>query len=255
MIKLKIFLPLILIVLQCSNLLFAQKTELLILPTIHGGHYKNPNYSFEHIRHIIQNFKPDIIALEIRQEDLNQDTTYLKRFYNPEMILFKNSFPEAQKAGIDEMGKDMRGKPLALNFAQDSLTDWGKFLLTNKKLMRDSSIIKARTESGMVAIKIKQGKMMGSLSASELMAGGVYDQLTEEYTNTQTRVLKHSPYSYFDKFNVWRDTEIAKNIKALALKNPGKRIIVLTGANHRNRAVKLLSKVKSVNLVKEVKDN
>lgn len=252
--KLKIFLPTSLLILQCLNPVFAQKTELLILPTIHGGHYKNPNYNFEHIRHIIQNFKPDIIAVEIRPEDMNQDTTYLRRFYNPEMILFKNSFPEAQKAGIDNMGADMKGKPLPFNLAQDTLNEWGKFLLTNKKLMRDSSIIKARTESGMVAIKLKQGKMMGTLRASELMTGA-YDLLTEEYTNTQTRVLAHTPYSYFDKFNVWRDTQIANNIKSLALKNPGKRIIVLTGANHRNRAVRLLSKVKSVHLVTEVKDN
>lgn len=252
--RLKIFLPAILLTLNCLNPLFAQKTELLILPTIHGGHYKNVNYNFEHVRHIIQNFKPDIIALEIRQEDLNQDTAYLNRFYNPEMILFKNSFPEAQKAGIDNMGADRTGKPLPLNLAQDTLGDWGKFLLTNKRLMRDSAIIKARTSSGMVAIKAKQGKMMGTLRASQLM-DGAYDLLTEEYTNTQTRILEHTPYAYFNKFNVWRDTEIAKNIKAIALKNPGKRIIVLTGANHRNRAVKLLSKVKSVNLVNDVKDN
>lgn len=252
--KLKIFLPACLLFLHSFNPLFAQKTELLILPTIHGGHYKNVNYNFEHVRHIIQNFKPDIIAVEIRQEDMDQDTAYLKRFYNPEMIMFKNSFPEAQKAGIDNMGKDMKGKPLPLNLAQDTLNDWGKFILTNKKLMRDSAIIKARIASGMVTLKAKQGKMMGSSRASELMTGA-YDLLTEEYTNTQTRVLAHTPYSYFDKFNVWRDTRIAKNIKALALKNPGKRIIVLTGANHRNRAVKLLSKVKSVHLVNEVRDN
>ena len=252
--KLKILLPACGLILLCFNTLFAQKTELLILPTIHGGHYKNVNYDFEHVRHIIQNFKPDIIAVEIRPEDMDQDTIYLKRFYNPEMILFKNSFPEAQKAGIDNMGKDMKGKALPINFVQDTISDMGKFRLTNQKLMRDSAIIKARIASGMVAIKAKQGKMMGTLHASELMTGA-YDLLTEEYTNTHTRVLAHTPYSYFDKFNVWRDTEIAKNIKALALKNPGKRIIVLTGANHRNRAFRLLSKVKSVHLVNEVKDN
>lgn len=246
--------PALLLISQWSNPLFAQKTELLILPTIHGGHYKNVNYNFEHIRNIIQNFKPDIIALEIRQEDMNQDTTYLKRFYNPEMILFKNSFPETRKAGIDNMGADMKGKPLPLNFVKDTLSEMGKFRLTNQKLMRDSSIIKARAATGMVTIKVKQGEMMGQLSASQLM-DGAYDLLTHEYTNTQTRVLSHTPYSYFDKFNVWRDQKIAHNIKALAIHNPGKRIIVLTGANHRNRAVRLLSKLKSVHLVNEVKDN
>ncbi|MDP1795824.1 MAG: hypothetical protein Q8K53_00775, partial [Daejeonella sp.] len=83
--KIKIFLAFVLMLSQLMSESFAQKTELLILPTIHGGHKKNVNYNFEHVRQIIQNFKPDIIALEIRPEDMNRDTTYLKAFFNPEM--------------------------------------------------------------------------------------------------------------------------------------------------------------------------
>jgi len=233
---------------------FAQKTELLILPTIHAGHKKNANYNFEHVRNIIKNFKPEIIAVEIRPEDMDQDTSYLNKYYNPEMIMFKNEFPEAKKAGIDFMGADVADKPLPVNFLKDTIGEFGKFRLMNQKLMRDSNIVKARIAKGLPDLITKRGKMMGSLGANQLM-DGKYDALTEEFTRGQAEVLRNTPYQYYDDFQVMRDQRIADNIKIIAVQNKGKRIIVLTGANHRNRAVKLLGKLKSVNLVNQVNDN
>jgi len=251
--KLKIFLaPMLLLSLLISTS-FAQKTELLILPTIHAGHKRNVNYNFEHVRNIIKNFKPDIIAVEIRPEDLDQDTIYLHKFYNPEMIMFLNEFPEAKKAGIDFMGADVAGKPLPENFLKDTLVEFGKFRLMNQKLMRDSAIVKARIEKGLPDLISKRGKMMAGLGANQLMTGD-YDALTEEFTVSQTQILRGTPYQYYDDFQVMRDQRIADNVKAIAKKNKGKRIIVLTGANHRNRAFKLLSKLRSVNLVNQVQD-
>ncbi len=252
--KLKIILASILLLSQLINNSFAQKTEVLVLPTIHGGHKKNVNYNFDHVRNIIKNFKPDIIALEIRPEDLNLDTNYLHKFYNPEMVMFLNEFPEAKKAGIDFMGKDVAGKPLPENFLKDTLVEFGKFRLMNQKLMRDSGIVRARIAKGLPELASKRGKMMAGLGANQLM-DGKYDALTEEFTVSQTQILQNTPYQYYDDFQVMRDQRIADNIKAIALKNKGKRIIVLTGANHRNRAVKLLAKVKSVNLLNQVQDN
>ncbi len=252
--NLKIFLAPIVLFSLWINPSFAQKTQLLILPTIHAGHKKNVNYNFEHVRTIIKNFKPDIIALEIRPEDLDQDTSYLHKFYNPEMIMFRNEFPEAKKAGIDFMGSDVAGKPLAENFLKDTIVEFGKFRLMNQKLMRDPAIVKARVEKGLPELISKRGKMMSSLGANQLMEG-YYDSLTEEFTIEQTKILRNTPYQYYDDFQVMRDQRIANNIKAIALKNKGKRIIVLTGANHRNRAVKLLAKVRSVNLLNQVQDN
>lgn len=252
--KLKIFLASILLLGLWRSPSFAQKTELLILPTIHAGHKKNLSYNFEHLRTIIKNFKPDIIALEIRPEDLDRDTSYLHKFYNPEMVMFRNEFPEAKKVGIDYMGSDVVGKPLPESFLKDTIVEFGKFRLMNQKLMRDTAIVKARVEKGLPDLISKRSKMMGSLGANQLM-DGKYDALTEEFTIAQTKILRNTPYQYYDDFQVMRDQRIADNIKAIALKNKGKRILVLTGANHRNRAVRLLAKVSSVNQVNQVQDN
>ncbi len=238
-----------------AGAVFAQKkTELLILPTIHGGHAKNVKYSFIHVTNIIKNFKPDIIAMEIRPEDMDQDTIYLKKFYQPEMIMARLGFPGVQKAGIDFMGSEMEGKNLPDNFNRDTVGEMGRFRITNQKLMKDTAIVKARIAKGMVSLKSKQGQMMGKLSANELL-DGTYDKVTDEYTKAQTAVLCNTPYQYYDTFSIKRDQKIADTIRDIALKNPGKRIIVLTGANHHNRAVNTLRTVSSVNLVTQVKDN
>jgi erythromycin esterase-like protein len=124
----------------------------------------------------------------------------------------------------------------------------------NQTIMRDSGIVKARIAKGLPAIITKRGEMMATLGANQLM-DGTYDALTEEFTKGQTEVLKNTPYQYYDDFQVSRDQRIADNIKALAISNRGKRIIVLTGANHHNRAVNELKKVRSVNLITQVQDH
>lgn len=237
-----------------GNSLYAQKkTELLILPTIHGGHAKNVNYSFEHVMRIIGNFHPDIIAVEIRPEDMNQDTVYLKRFYQPEMIMAVTRFPGIRKAGIDFLGSDMIGRQLPPDFNRDTVGEMGKFRLSNQKLMKDSAIVKERVARGLVRLKAKQSELMGRLSANELL-DGTYNKITAEYTAVQTEVLKNTPYQYYDSFSIMRDQKIADNIKDLALQNPGRRIVVLTGANHHNRAVNTLKSEKNVQLVSVVRD-
>ena len=109
--KLKIYLAVLFVISSFTNPVFAQKTEVLILPTIHGGHKKNVNYNFEHVRRIIQNFKPDIIAVEIRPEDMDRDTNYLNPLYNPEMIMFKNEFPEAKRLVLTLWDQILKGNP------------------------------------------------------------------------------------------------------------------------------------------------
>lgn len=229
------------------------RTDLLILPTIHTGHAKNVNYSFNHVSRIIENFKPDIIAVEIRPEDMDRDTVYLKKFYQPEMIMARMGYPSIKKAGIDFLGSDMAGKILPDNFNRDTLGAMGRFRLMNQKLMKDTAIVNARIAKGLVRLKSKQGEMMGKLSANEMLDGS-YDKVTDEYTRVQTQVLANTPYQYYDTFNIERDQKIADNIKELALRNPGKRIIVLTGANHHNRAVNTLRRVESLNLINQVQD-
>ncbi len=232
---------------------WAQKTELLLLPTIHGAHKKNVRYSFDHVNRIITNFKPDVIAVEIRPEDMDQDTSYLKKFYQPEMIMAKNGFPGIKKAGVDFLGSEVKGKHLDDDFSVDTVGEMGRFRMMNQRLMKDSAIVKARRAKGMVRLKAKQNELMASLSANEMLSG--YDTVTQEYSQAQTAVLTNTPYQYYDWFSIMRDQKIADNVSEIVRNNPGKRIIVLSGANHHNRLAAAFRKVKAVHLMTQVQDN
>jgi len=244
---------LFLFVLLFSKPLRAQKTQLLLLPTVHTAHKTNPKYSFANVMKIVENFKPDIIAMEIRPEDMDMDTTYLKVFFQPEMIMVKNSFPGIPKVGIDDFGKDTWGKHLPLNFRADTATDWGKSTIVSQRMNRDTAVSNAIKRMGLPAMATTRTRMLASASAAELM-DGKYDAITNEYFTKLSALLANTPYKGFTDFTSYRDQKLSDNIKQLVLKNPGKRIIVLSGANHHNWYVINMSKMSNVELITTVKD-
>jgi hypothetical protein len=239
-------------VLLLNTPVWAQKTQLLLLPTVHTAHKTNPKYSFANVMKIVENFKPDIIAMEIRPEDIDMDTTYLKLYYQPEMIMVRNSFPGIPKVGIDDFGKDTWGKHLPLDVRRDTTYDWGKS--SRPSYARDTAITNAIARMGLTAMARQRTQMLGSASAAELM-DGKYDAITNEYFTKLSALLANTKYQASTDFTSYRDQKLSDNIKQLILKNPGKRIVVLSGANHHNWYVINMSKMKEVELVTTVKDN
>ena len=74
--KLKIFLISLYIISFSSCL--ENKTEIIICSSIHGLHKSNENYTYKDLFNFIDSFKPDIIGVEIRQEDIDSSNSYLK---------------------------------------------------------------------------------------------------------------------------------------------------------------------------------
>ncbi|GEM_PF-387501 len=89
------------------------KTEIMILGTLHGLHRNNPAYSFDDIFRIIDEYKPDAAAVEIRPEDISQDRDYLSKYYPYEMIetkvRYSGKFPVY---GFDWLGDAIKGHPI-----------------------------------------------------------------------------------------------------------------------------------------------
>lgn len=63
----------------------SKKTEISILSTIHGAHKVNPNYSYDSLFRFLEIQNPDVLAVEIRQEDMDSSTAYLEQNYPFEM--------------------------------------------------------------------------------------------------------------------------------------------------------------------------
>ena len=252
--KSAIFTMLSAIILLYSNSVMAQQTTLLLLPTVHTTHAKNPKYSFAHVMKIVENFKPDIIAVEIRPEDMDMDSTFLKQFYQPEMIMAKYAFPGIPKYGIDDQGKDLWGKHISLEFNKDTTTDRARSSAVGRLMNRDTAIANAIKRLGLPAMAAKRNTMMATLSANELMDGS-YDAITNEYFTKLQSLVANTPYASSPAYTSYRDQKLSINIAEIVKKNPGKRIVVLSGANHHNWYVINMSKMPNVTLVTTVKDN
>ncbi|MDP4282789.1 MAG: hypothetical protein Q8891_00050 [Bacteroidota bacterium] len=238
-----------------GNLLFAQQTQVLLLPTIHNAHETNPRYSFQNLLKIIDNFKPDLIAIEIRQEDMHQhDTLYLNTFYRPDMILVKDQFPAIPKVGIDFEGNDMVGKTLPMNYRKDTTTINGKAGLINRAIKSDPGFMSAYKGSGIAELENKRLALIASASAQELIDGPF-----DSYSNLMAAKLDslralNPEYAQFQISSSYRDQRLADNVKEVILKNPGKRIIVLSGVNHHGLYVQVMSKMTGVHFITRVND-
>jgi hypothetical protein len=216
-----------------GNVLFAQKTQVLLLPTIHNAHETNPKYSYQNLLKIIENFKPDIIAIEIRPEDMGQhDSLYLATFYRPDMILVKDKFPAIPKVGIDFLGIDMVGKTLPLNYRRDTTTANGKAGLINRAINKDPIFVTAYKNSGLAELENKRLALIASASAQELI-DGPFDSYSNRMAAKLDSLRALNPrYAQFQTSTSNRDQRLADNVKEVIRKNPGKRIIVLSGVNH-----------------------
>ena len=238
-----------------SSLLFAQKTQVMLLTTIHNAHDTNANYTYQKMLNIIKNFKPDLIAIEIRPEDMSQtDSLYLYTFYRPDMILVKNKFPNIPKVGIDFQGIDMVGKILPLNYRKDTTTANGKASLISRALNRDPVFVAAYKGSGVAELEKKRLALIATASAQELIDGPFdsYSNLMAEKMDS-LRALKPA-YAQFQITAAFRDQKLADNVKEVILNNPGKRIIALSGVNHHGLYVQVMSKMKGVQFINKVND-
>ena len=76
--KFPLFLFLLLILTACTG---EEKTRVLVLPTIHGAHEANENYTYDDLLQLVKAYDPDVIGVEIRPEDLDLQTDSLDVFY------------------------------------------------------------------------------------------------------------------------------------------------------------------------------
>lgn len=238
------------IVLLCLMLSFpaqAQNTEVVVLPSIHAFHRSNPNYTYKDLFGIIRAFDPDVIAVEIRKEDIGQAREYLDTFYPDEMIMVRDSFPSTT-CGIDYYGAEVEGKLIPKNIFKDTLSDLGKYVQLQQKMQNDSLIQREERRLGMPEILEKQLELAKKYSALQLM-NGEYDELTAKYYNLMDSLLLDSPYQEYVEFNNLRDQKITANAINLISQNPEKRVLIIVGANHRGRLMKALKTIDSVKVI------
>ncbi len=210
-----------------------EKTEVMILGTLHGIHKDNKFYSYDDIFLIIDKYKPDIIGVEIRNEDILQQRKYLEKYYPYEMIEAKFRYEDDCKIyGFDWLGDTIKDKLIPDKYFET---------LDVKTLEKQFDSIDGYVkEKNMIKIIDNIRIPLIINHTSEECNNGKYDLLVDVLYNQLEEMFKDTPFEKMSSFYIERDKQISKNIINIIKNNIGQRIIFLTGIDHRAFAIKAI---------------
>lgn len=195
------------------------------IPTLHNFHKINNQYNYDSLRTVISRFDPDIIAVEIRPEDIAADTLYLKNNYPLEMRQMKYWFPDVKIVGFDWLGEDLEGKPVPEAY-------W-KNISQIKKLERElsaDSLMQLRLKPCYIR-RSEREKLLAGSSLTELLKSADAEIVREQY-DCYDKAVHDTRYQELSDFFQKRNSRILVNINKIISENAGKRILIVTGDDH-----------------------
>jgi hypothetical protein len=212
------------------------KTEVIIISTLHGAHKINPNYSYDALFAFIDKHNPDIIGVEIREEDLDSSVSYLKRNYPYEMYECISKYSSKKVVGFDWLGDDLSGKSIPINYWKETST----IKKLQQKLSDDTILLQKLSVTNIIQEEKKKLALNASLQE---LNDGRYDLINYIYYSQLQQLLIDTEFKALSDFYTKRDEMIASNIVEIIKNNKGKKLIFLLGADHRYYTHKKVSEV------------
>lgn len=203
---------------------FAQG-RVYVIPVLHGLHQTNPEYTYDSVQAIVRRLKPDVIAVEIRAEDLASDTAYLKQNYPLEMWMMRYWFPSATLAGFDWLGPELEGRPIPDRYWKDHSRIKALQALLNTDTVYSRKLAACQLYTDQRLDILQSQSLRGILQSNDYI-------LTKEYYNCLGQHLQGSPYEELTRFYDSRNGRIQQNVAALVQAHRHKTIVVLTGDDH-----------------------
>lgn len=208
-----------------------EKTRVMVLATIHSAHKDHAAYSYEDLYGTVRSFAPDVVAVEMRQEDLHRDDDYLARNYPLEMRQLASQYTP-QVRGFDWLGAELEGRPVPEDWW--AAQSWVKRLEREKA--RDSDV--RTTEAN--ALRDQQMDIVRSATAAGLNDGR-YDAITRAYYRALANSLTGTRYAPLTEFYQERDRRIAANVARIVADHRGRRVVIVLGADHRAPVIDALN--------------
>ena len=212
------------------------KTEVLVIGTIHNGHDNNPNYSDQDILNILGTYNPDVICVEI------PPSYFRKQSYLREMMI----------ASI--YGFDNNKKVYPIDWWEtlsDARAERSKYIKTDDyktksqqadSLVKSNRIMQTFVEKYGTMDSIWKNNQMGY----EFFNGKDYNDYIREMYTISIRVYGDGCMNFYSEL---RNAKMMELINTAIAENKGKRIMILTGAEHKYYFDIALSKQEEVQLV------
>lgn len=208
-------------------------SQVVVCSTIHNAHDDNPNYSYDDLFDFVKKYDPEIIGVEIRQEDMDSSVAYLEHNYPYEMYRTIKMFPDKEVVGFDWLGEDLEGRAVPLNHWKEV----SQLKKIERELSKDSIFLQKLNKADSIQ------KLKLDIFLNEDVFGlndGRYDRINMAYYQELEKVFKDTKYQVLTDFYKRRNDKIALNICEIIQKNPDKKILFLTGADHRSYVIKAI---------------
>jgi hypothetical protein len=241
----------------------APPTQVVLLGTQHGAHKTSANYSLEVLRRVLVTIKPAAILIEQPPEMGGQPTVLNGRATNPGgSVECTMANLAADELDIEVISYDREGRNELYQktryFARQQVA-WEKlekWLKEQKRTAPDSiPVLAERFAADAIS---NQARFDGC--GPELINSPAYDAVIiakhHMLFNLRPRLLKTiGEKELAEEFRFvgeeWQERNeiMARNIRQIATRFPGKRLVVMTGAEHRYILQELLGNEPALNLL------
>jgi len=205
----------------------SKRTEVLVVASLHGLHKKDANYPYDRLYALVSDFKPDVVGIELRPEDIKADADYLSKSYPHEMIALRDQYSNSA-VGFDWLGDEIAGGPIP--------DDWWTKRSKVKAIERAMNADPKMSDAESARISDAQTQLLKDATPSSLTDGRYYKLVRQERA-WLARHTAHTPYKDWVRFNDARESHIDANLAKIVRSNSGRRIVFVMGADHYGFAV------------------
>jgi len=243
----------------------AKETQVVIIGTIHTAHHKNPKYSPEVLKEIIIFLKPDIILNELPLSLVDPNGRPIEQIRGRD-----SDCPEVWAADQAAMKLGVKQIPFDRGDREKNRQETDFYKKRKRSGEQRDKWLKEIKKDNPEAIELKisllqdhAGQAQEYLllnSGPKLINSDAFDSIIRVKDSVWEDILpvimgkhpqhKHSMDDLHFLINEWQERNVimANNIAKTAKQNPGKRIVVITGATHRYILRRLLKDKKVINL-------
>lgn len=204
------------------------RTQVMVISSMHGLHASRASYSYDDLYRTVRAFSPDLVGVEIRPEDMQSDDAYLSSIYPREMVELRREYGD-RAFGFDWYGEAFEGRLLPEGWAEQA-----EFVQLQRAKQQDPRYAEDPELERLLGEKTA---LLGADVTAGSLNDGRYDAVNAAYYQRLGEWLRDTPYAGIPEFSLARDDRIGRNIIAMIRANPGKRIAVVMGADHRSFAV------------------
>jgi hypothetical protein len=208
----------------------APRTQVMVIATVHRLHERIPTYSYDILYQRIRDFAPTAIGVEIRPEDIREPRDYRQRYYPHEMVELSEEYAVIA-TGIDWLGPTIEGQLIPDGYFQSM-----EIKVLERELENDPT---ARSEA-LDALNAQKQPLIRTATPQSLNDGR-YDAINREYYRVLRELRTRTRYQPLTDFYAARDAHLDANAVALIRANPGGRVAIVIGADHRSFMIDALT--------------